>query len=129
MLRILLFIALLLPLLARAVSPTVAAGGDFSLFLAHDGSLLAAGADDAGQLGQRRALTTRTPVAVRLAAMQQMASRARHNLALDAVGAVWVWGANDEGQLGDGTRRPLSLPQKLASLATAATATVWQRCR
>jgi hypothetical protein len=40
------------------------------------------------------------------------ASGQRHSLALKDDGAVWSWGANDSGQLGDGTTmsRPLAVP-------------------
>lgn len=34
--------------------------------------------------------------------MQQVTAGARHTLTLAGDGGVWVWGNNDEGQLGDG---------------------------
>lgn len=39
---------LLVSLLARAAAPSVAAGGNFSLFLTREGKVLAAGSDAAG---------------------------------------------------------------------------------
>lgn len=39
-----------------------------------------------------------------------------HYLALDSDGALWVWGANDDGQLGDGTFTDRTTPQKVTGL-------------
>lgn len=40
-----------------------------------------------------------------------------HNLALKSDGTVWAWGANDDGQLGDGTRRNRLEPIQISSLS------------
>lgn len=41
----------------------------------------------------------------------------RHALVLDASGVVWAWGANDRGQLGDGTTIDRSRPARVWGLA------------
>ena len=40
-----------------------------------------------------------------------------HFIALDAAGEAWVWGANDEGQLGLGHTQPVDTPVSLDSVA------------
>ncbi|WP_170229699.1 RCC1 domain-containing protein [Polyangium fumosum] len=46
----------------------------------------------------------------------RVAVGARHSCAVDAAGRVRCWGANDHGQLGDGTRRASATPVTVASL-------------
>lgn len=43
-------------------------------------------------------------------------SAAGHVAVLRRDGTVWTWGANDEGQLGDGTRRSSSVPRQVGSI-------------
>lgn len=106
-----------LPLALNAATPQVEGGSDFSLFLAQDGSVLAVGSDASGQLGQGRPLSTETPVASKVVAIQRIAAGAAHNLALKNDGTVWSWGNNIEGQLGDNTTTSRSLPQQVATLS------------
>jgi len=40
-----------------------------------------------------------------------------HSLALDATGAVWAWGRNQRGQLGDGTFEDRAVPVRVANLS------------
>ncbi|MFQ5768028.1 MAG: hypothetical protein ACE5ID_08605, partial [Acidobacteriota bacterium] len=101
----------------------IAAGGRHSLAIDHHGLVLAWGADDSGQLGNG-ALTGDQllpgPVswtngfsrAVRIAAGGE------HSLALTARGQVYGWGADGEGQLGDGAVLPA--PPRDAPVKTAA---------
>jgi len=104
----------------HAATPMLDGGADHSLFLSGDGSVLAVGSDASGQLGQGRTLSTETPVATRLSAVQRVASGSTHNLALKTDGTVWAWGGNLEGQLGDGSTISRSLPQQVAGLAGVA---------
>lgn len=84
-----------------------------SLAVLADGHLLAWGANDYGQLGNGVSgsnLCSQLPVKVvgiggsgELAGVVQAAAGAFHSLALLTDGTVVAWGANDYGQLGDGT--------------------------
>lgn len=110
---------LLIAGLARAVTPMVEGGADFTLFLNQDGTVMASGSDASGQLGQGRTLSTLLPVASKVSAIRQISSWMAHNLALRTDGTVWAWGNNSEGQLGDGTTAARSLPQQIGGLAGA----------
>ena len=101
---------------ARRLTPTpvagvtgaraVAAGDGFSCTLRNNGSVICWGANDAGQIGDGAASAAPrppTPVVGLPAEVRAIAARGRHACALDEAGTVWCWGANDNGQLGDGT--------------------------
>jgi hypothetical protein len=45
-----------------------------------------------------------------------MAARDYHNIALKADGSVWMWGANDQGQCGDGTQNDALRPVPVVGL-------------
>jgi alpha-tubulin suppressor-like RCC1 family protein len=96
----------------------VAAGSNHSLALCVDGSVRAWGKNDRGQLGDSTTSDRHAPVTVLVPSIFQgdavvdykpwsetiaVAAGSRHSLALRADGTVWAWGANDEGQVGDGT--------------------------
>ncbi len=40
-----------------------------------------------------------------------------HNIAVKADGSVWMWGANDQGQCGNGTTNATWLPTPVSGLA------------
>ncbi|MBN8459853.1 MAG: cadherin-like beta sandwich domain-containing protein [Verrucomicrobia bacterium] len=87
----------------------VAAGGDHCLALASDGTLAAWGDNAYGQLGDH-SLTDRTePVTVDISGVLAgktiigLAACGNHSVAVCEDGTVATWGANDKGQLGDGT--------------------------
>lgn len=42
-----------------------------------------------------------------------LASKGNHNLAIREDGSLWVWGNNEFGQLGDGTRKDVFIPKKI----------------
>src|SRR6185295_1942918 len=94
----------------------IAAGGFHSLaFSASDGSLWAWGSNSSGQLGiapgdEPVRVPTRVPIAEPLVAI---AAGGDHTLALDASGQLWSWGANNYGQLGDGTIEPSDAPRRV----------------
>ncbi|MFN2569486.1 MAG: RCC1 domain-containing protein, partial [Candidatus Dormibacteria bacterium] len=82
----------------------VAAGESHSLALRADGSVMAWGGNDSGQLGVGSVASKKTPVQVpELTGVTAIAAAGKHNLALKADGSIWAWGKNDKGQLGDGT--------------------------
>ena len=95
----------------------IAAGGEYSLALLGEGTVMAWGADEYGQLGNS-AVETRgggeegeeevrfsdVPVAVDgLSGVSAIAAGVRHSLALLEGGTVMAWGADESGELGDGS--------------------------
>ena len=86
------------------ITGAAAGGGAHSLAIRADGTLLAWGANAAGQLGLGTTASEVFPMAVPgLIQVEQIAAGDAHSLALTADGRLWAWGANDQGQLGDGT--------------------------
>lgn len=83
-------------------------GGGFTLALKADGSVWAWGYDGDGQTSQPGTVWsgnffTYTPIQVAgLPKATAIAAGAGHSVALDATGAVWTWGLNANGQLGQG---------------------------
>lgn len=102
---------------SQAAVPMVEGGTDFSLFIAQDGSVLAAGSDASGQLGQGRTLSTLNPIPSKLSSVQKIVSGFAHNLAINSDKTLLAWGNNSEGQLGDGTNVSRSMPQTVDTLA------------
>ncbi|MDD2586512.1 MAG: DUF3048 domain-containing protein [Syntrophomonadaceae bacterium] len=105
------------PVLAE--EPTViaiAAGGDHSLALKSDGSVWAWGNNNHGQLGDGSTTPRSYPVQVRgstgegfLQGIMAIAAGGSHSLALKEDGTVWAWGANYNGQLGNGRYQETSV--------------------
>ncbi len=108
------------PKLSRGIRfSQVSAGGyeigmasGFSVGVASDGNAYAWGSNQYGQLGQGSTSSRRqkTPVRVPLPAgvdsnftYTQAVAGGYHVLAVGSDGIVYSWGANDRGQLGDGT--------------------------
>ena len=99
----------------------IAAGTDYSLALKSDGTVWAWGRNNAGQLGDGTNIDRSAPVpggAGFLAGVVAIATKKFHSLALKADGAVWAWGLNDFGQLGNGTAGGASAtPAEVSGLA------------
>jgi alpha-tubulin suppressor-like RCC1 family protein len=107
--------------LAEGVTITaVAAGGDFSLALASDGTVWAWGNNSKGQLGNNTLVASSFPVQVvmpnadevpevldddfvHITGITAIAAGGSHALALKDDGTIYAWGYNEFGQLGDGT--------------------------
>jgi alpha-tubulin suppressor-like RCC1 family protein len=99
----------------------VAAGEDFSVAIKQDGTLWSWGSAASGVLGNGQTSGTRkTPGPVcddptracygnRYVAV---AVGKRHVLAVAQNGSLWAWGANGNGQLGDGTTSTRSFPTR-----------------
>ncbi|BDR53521.1 hypothetical protein KIM372_14280 [Bombiscardovia nodaiensis] len=85
----------------------VVAGPNDSFAFASDGSLYAWGADGKGQLGDGRSVDQLMPVRVSLPAgvtqFQQIFPSNRFTFGIGSDGLAYAWGANSNGQLGDGT--------------------------
>lgn len=98
----------------------VAAGYDFSYFLAETGEVWAVGMNLGGQLGDgSREIRTR-PVKVSLdRTVAAVAAGTTHALFLGENGVVYATGANYAGQLGDNTSEPAKVPREaLGTLGT-----------
>jgi alpha-tubulin suppressor-like RCC1 family protein len=91
---------------------SVSGGDSHSSALAANGTIWKWGKNDVGELGLGSADATAHPLAVNLPTdtfgngfsnVVLHAARDYHNIAVKADGSVWMWGANDQGQCGDGT--------------------------
>ncbi|MEN6349224.1 MAG: immunoglobulin-like domain-containing protein [Syntrophomonas sp.] len=98
----------------------VAAGANHSLaIMGSDGSVWAWGCNDRGQLGDGTNTSHSTPTKVPgLSGITAISAtfRGDHSLAVAGDGSVWAWGANDYGQLGDGTKTDRNTPVKVLGL-------------
>ncbi|MEV5570087.1 Ig-like domain repeat protein [Spirillospora sp. NPDC052269] len=84
----------------------LAAGDRDSLAVTFDGSALAWGQNNRGQLGDGTTTDRNTPVEVALPAgvtVTQLDSHSTHSVAATSDGRALGWGGNADGQLGDGT--------------------------
>jgi alpha-tubulin suppressor-like RCC1 family protein len=115
------------PVQVLNVSNIVAvSGGDgHSSALAADGTIWKWGRNDVGELGMNSADTNAHPLAVKIPTdkfdnlfsnVVMMAARDYHNIAVKADGSVWMWGANDQGQCGDGTQHDAWRPVPVVGL-------------
>lgn len=78
-----------------------------TLFLKADGTVLSAGGNSAGELGNGTVnTTTPQPVpapVINLSRITQVATGFVHSVAVRDDGTVWAWGHNPRGEIGDGT--------------------------
>jgi uncharacterized repeat protein (TIGR03803 family) len=92
----------------------IAAGGYHSLELQPDGSLWAWGGDDSGQLGENANTNVQFELfpidiqnyfcnSVYISNLVTVAAGRDYGLAVEANGAIWSWGINSYGQLGNGS--------------------------
>jgi alpha-tubulin suppressor-like RCC1 family protein len=95
----------------------IAAGHDFALGL-RNGVVVGWGEGDRGQLGIDLPLPFNAPAPVTLLPLPAtaIAAGAEHTLARTADGAVWAWGRNVEGQLGDGSSTQRNRPVRVNGL-------------
>src|SRR5262249_2235617 len=85
-----------------------------------DGTVMAWGANNFGQLGDGATTERHAPVPVNgLAKALGIAAGASHSLALSSCGTVMAWGANNFGQLGDGTTTETHAPLPVSGLVGA----------
>jgi alpha-tubulin suppressor-like RCC1 family protein len=98
---------------------SVAAGGSSTVGLTATGRVYSWGSDAVGQLGDDSTAGTTAPVPVDVPAetVTAVAAGSSHSLALTSTGAVYAWGANLFGQLGDGTTRSSDTPVAVAAPA------------
>lgn len=96
----------------------ISAGGDALLALDAEGAVWQVGSTGTTSLKgpPGRAFTSRVQVVLPLAATS-IDQGAAHACAVLTDGTLWAWGANDRGQLGDGTTTSSSAPVKVRDLA------------
>ena len=116
------FLVLLITVLAPAawaVSPQIRSGVDHTVQLRSDGTIWATGSNWSGQLGDGSTLRRTAPVQVGLlyntTNWVAIAAGDDHTLALKANGSLWAWGANQAGQLGDGSTTNRMQPVRIGS--------------
>jgi alpha-tubulin suppressor-like RCC1 family protein len=99
-----------------AAPAAIAAGYVHSLAVLADGTLLAWGGSDEGQLGLGDRNNRLSPSVVTIGVrVRDVAAGVRHSMAVGVDGTVWAWGDNSSGQLGlgEGAReatRPRQVP-------------------
>nr|GFD54348.1 hypothetical protein [Tanacetum cinerariifolium] len=82
----------------------VAAGQNYTQALKANGSLLAWGLNDSGQLGDGTTTNQYAPKATDQALpTRSTAAGGNFGLAIRGDGTLWAWGSNADGQLGNGT--------------------------
>ena len=98
----------------------ISAGCEFSLALRSDGTVWAWGNNSAGQLGNGSTASSAVPVKITgVSQVTAIAAGWDSVVAVVAGGAsVWAWGANDSGQLGDGTLVGHAAPVRVTQIGT-----------
>ncbi|EIJ78032.1 regulator of chromosome condensation-like protein [Bacillus methanolicus PB1] len=106
----------------------ISAGEFHSLALLNDGTVLAWGNNDYGQLGDGTNTESNVPVQVKgtggygvLNNVAAIAAGGFHSLALLNDGTVLAWGNNESGQLGDGSNSDSDIPVTVSGLTNSNT--------
>jgi len=87
----------------KGVVTAIAAGGEHSLALLSNGTVMAWGENEHGELGDGNTSNSDVPVAVKgLKGVTAIAAGGEHSLALLSNGTLMAWGSNEYGQLGIG---------------------------
>jgi alpha-tubulin suppressor-like RCC1 family protein len=82
----------------------ISAGADYSLALLTNGTVMAWGENESGQLGTGNTKSSNAPVAVkRLTGVSAISAGGEFSLALLTKGTVQAWGNDEQGQLGNTT--------------------------
>jgi alpha-tubulin suppressor-like RCC1 family protein len=95
----------------------IAAGFAHSLAVTSNGVVFSCGKNYDGQLGDRTTTDRDVPVKVSLPAgtkVTAVAAGADHSLAVTSTGAVFAWGLNNAGQLGNGGTGSSTVPVKVS---------------
>jgi alpha-tubulin suppressor-like RCC1 family protein len=99
----------------------LAGGGEHSLALLGDATMMGWGANREGQLGNNSTTSSRVPVAIvnflTIGGVTAIAAGGEFSLALLTNGTVLAWGANEEGQLGNGKTTRATTPGPVKSLS------------
>ncbi|MBW7932857.1 MAG: Ig-like domain-containing protein [Gemmatimonadaceae bacterium] len=97
---------------------SVAAGNSHFCAVGADGSVACWGSAQAGQLGRAGTPgeTTYVPNIVTAASFTGVGGGSSHTCARAATNAIWCWGYNDMGQLGDGTTTNRPTPAAISGM-------------
>lgn len=98
----------------EAVTPSISAGENHSIFLKSDGSVWTTGKGVEGQLGQGGNADVSSPSQV-LTGGIAISGGVQHSLFLKADDSVWGTGSGGNGQLGDGTNGSFNTPTQVLS--------------
>jgi hypothetical protein len=96
----------------------IATGADFSFALAGDGTVWSWGSNSNFQLGQGTQIS-QNPIPKQIPNFNNVAAVSGgtyHGAALKTDGSVWSWGANSEGECGDGTTTMRLAPVHVSGL-------------
>lgn len=93
----------------------ISAGDRHALAVTRDGDLHAWGAGERGQLGLGELRTVTAPIRVNGLTTIEIAAASSgvHSLAVTTDGVIWGWGANERGQVGDGTQEDRPFPVQI----------------
>lgn len=103
----------------------VLGGDDHSSALTSDGTVWKWGLNEVGELGNGTTNPIVNPVPVKILAdtfansfrnIVMLSARDYHNIAVKADGSVWMWGANDQSQCGNGTTNATWLPTPVSGV-------------
>ncbi len=82
----------------------VSTGGNHTIAVTSNGSLVAWGRNQTGQLGNGNATSLNVPTKIGVSVNWQKVSAGNsHSLSIKTNGTLWAWGRNSLGQLGNGT--------------------------
>ncbi len=98
---------------------SAAAGWFHNLALKTDGTVYAWGMNIYGQLGFGTADTDPHPIPEQVAGLSDVtvvAAGSYHSMVIRQDGTVWVWGNNNQGQLGDGSTEKSYTPKQVTGL-------------
>lgn len=101
---------------------SVSAGGNHSMAIGTDGRLYGWGANGSGQVGNNAGASTSTVNTPTQITEDKdwtiVAAGGLHTLAIRNGGTLWSWGANSEGQLGDGIGLDVAFPTRVGADST-----------
>lgn len=121
------------PVLVALPGPArdIVAGGGADYAVMPDDSVMAWGENSTGQLGDGTTVEQTRPVRSRVSEVRQLSaggigSHGGHAVAILNSGSVVAWGADGQGQLGDGTTKtsPLPVPVKITGTVASTTSAV-----
>ena len=101
---------------------SLAAGWDFSLLLTQTGEVFACGSNSFGQLGIADSKIRSSSNFVKIQSLKnirKISAGLRHAGCVDADGNVYMWGAGNKGQLGNGKVTKQFEPVKISSISGA----------
>jgi hypothetical protein len=101
---------------AAASAVQVAAGDSHTLMIKEDGTLVAFGRNNYGQLGINNTIDQANPATVNLTGATAVDANANYSLVLKSDGTVWAFGQNESGQLGNGTTVNSKVPVQVQGL-------------